>query len=165
MLEQVLTYLNNWFLVDLHEGTYTIENGSIALPFLQPGQYFRILGSVFNDGLYRYGDAEGLTDETFDGVIWALAVPRSVITLSEEIAEWQEKNKDAVNSPYTSESFGGYSYTKAAGGSNGAALTWQSVFSTRLNAFRKPRELGYVRSSSYGTAPYKRPYNPDYPWR
>ena len=51
MLEQVLRHLNNWFLVEIREGTFTVENGSIALPFLLTNQYFRICGSVFNDGL------------------------------------------------------------------------------------------------------------------
>lgn len=31
MLEQVLRHLNNWFLVDIHEGTFTVENGSIMV--------------------------------------------------------------------------------------------------------------------------------------
>ena len=61
MLEQVLRHLNNWFLVDIHEGTFTVENGSITLPFLQTNQYFRICGSVFNDGLHQY-PADDLTD-------------------------------------------------------------------------------------------------------
>ena len=52
MLEQVLRHLNNWFLVEIHEGTFAVENGSIALPFLLTNQYFRICGSVFNDGLH-----------------------------------------------------------------------------------------------------------------
>lgn len=36
MLEQVLRHLNNWFLVEIHEGTFAVENGSIALPFSIP---------------------------------------------------------------------------------------------------------------------------------
>ncbi len=142
MLEQVLTELRNWFRVrDAHggvyPGTYTVENGKIALPFLREGQYYRVLGSVFNDGLHRYGDeTDALRDETFDGSVWALAVPRAVIDLAEEITAWQTKYGNAAQSPYQSESFGGYSYTKAAGAS-GAGGTWQSVFAARLNAYRK----------------------------
>lgn len=137
MLEQVLRHLNNWFLVDIHEGTFTVENGSIALPFLQTNQYFRICGSVFNDGLHQYPDKE-MTDETFTGAIWALAVPKSVIALADEIAVWQEKNGNAVLSPYTSESFGGYSYTKQTAGSNGGAYAgWEMTFKSRLNDWRK----------------------------
>ena len=137
MLEQVLRHLNNWFLVEIHEGTFTVENGSIALPFLQTNQYFRICGSVFNDGLYQY-PATDLTDETFTGTVWALAVPKAVVTLSEDIASWQEKNGEAVASPYQSESFGGYSYTKRSAGSDSGTLNgWQDAFRGRLNDWRK----------------------------
>lgn len=138
MLEQILRHLNNWFLVDIHEGAFTVENGSIALPFLQSGQYFRIVGSVFNDGLHQY-PASDLTDETFSGAVWALAVPKAVVDLSAEIAAWQEKHGDAVLSPFTSESFGGYSYTKASGGNAGtsAVTGWQDAFRNRLNEWRK----------------------------
>ena len=138
MLEQVLRHLNNWFLVDIHEGTFTVENGSIALPFLQTNQYFRICGSVFNDGLHLY-PAVDLTDEVFTGTVWALAVPKAVVSLSEDIDAWQEKNGEAVLSPYTRESFGGYSYTKASGGTGGtSAITgWQDAFRGRLNDWRR----------------------------
>ena len=95
MLEQVLRHLNNWFLVDIHEGTFTVENGSITLPFLQTNQYFRICGSVFNDGLHLY-PAVDLTDETFTGTVWALAIPKAVVTLSIDIAAWEEKNGEAA---------------------------------------------------------------------
>lgn len=138
MLEDILRHLNNWFLVDIHEGTFTVGNGSIALPFLQNNQYFRIIGSVFNDGLHQY-PAVDLTDETFTGTVWALAVPKAVLTLSVEIDEWQEKFGDTVANPYTSESFGGYSYTKASGGkADTTAVTgWQDAFRNQLNAWRK----------------------------
>ena len=137
MLEQVLRHLNNWFLVEIHEGTFTVENGSIALPFLLTHQYFRIVGSVLNDGLHQY-PAVDLTDETFTGSVWALAVPKAVIDLSVEIEAWQEKNGEAVASPYQSESFGGYSYAKRSAGSDGSALNgWQDAFRDRLNDWRK----------------------------
>ena len=137
MLEQVLRHLNNWFLVEIHEGTFTVENGSIALPFLLTNQYFRIVGSVFNDGLHQY-PATDLTDETFTGTVWALAVPKAVVTLSEDIAAWEVKNGESVASPYQSESFGGYSYTKRSAGSDGSTLNgWQDAFRGRLNDWRK----------------------------
>ena len=138
MLEQVLMHLNNWFLVPggIHEGTYTIEDGGIALPFLANGQYFRICGSVFNDGLHQY-PASDLKAETFEGTVWALAVPQAVIELAAEIEAWQTKNGDASVSPYQSESFGGYSYSKSTDSASGGAVTWQSAFRSRLNAWRK----------------------------
>lgn len=138
MLEDILRHLNNWFLVDIHEGTFTVENGGIALPFLRTNQYFRIVGSIFNDGLHQY-PATDLTDEEFTGTVWALAIPKPLLALAHEIEVWQEKNGDIVASPYTSESFGGYSYTKASGGKadTSAVTGWQDAFRIRLNAWRK----------------------------
>lgn len=135
MLEQVLQHLNNWFLVPdgIHTGKFTVQDGGITLPFLQTGQYFRVLGSVFNDGLYQY-PSEEMTDEMFTGAVWALAVPKAVIKLSEEIAVWNEKNGDP--GPYTSESFGGYSYSKATN-SSGVAVGWQDIFKSRLNPWQR----------------------------
>lgn len=136
MLEQVLLNLNNWFAVPdgTHAGEFTIEGGGITLPFLSDGQYFRIIGSVFNDGLHRY-PAEGLKDETFTGAVWALAVPQAVIELAGEIEKWQEKNGEAALSPFASESFGGYSYSKPSG--DGAAVSWQTAFRAQLSPWRK----------------------------
>ena len=148
MLEQILMEIHNWFRVrdsvnGIHPGTYTIENGSIALSFLRDGQYFRIMGSVFNDGIYRYGaDMESLTDETFEGTIWALAVPKAVVELAGDIEAWQKKYGAVIDSPYTSESFGGYSYTKASGaGDSGGSGGWQAAFRARLDPYRKLREI------------------------
>lgn len=148
MLEQILIELHNWFRVrdgsnGIHPGTYTIENGGIALPFLRDGQYFRIMGSLFNDGLHRYGpDMEALMDETFEGTIWAMAVPNAVVELSEEIKAWREKYGSVMDSPYTSESFGGYSYTKSSGaGDSTGSGGWQAAFRSRLDPYRKLREF------------------------
>ncbi len=142
MLEQILTHLHNWFQTDIRHGTYTIQDGGITLPFLRSGQYFRIMGSVFNDGLHRYGpDMELLEDETFDGSIWALAIPKGVVELSGEIAEWQEKYGAVTASPYTSESFAGYSYSKSGGAEAGSTGGWQGAFRGRLNPYRKIREV------------------------
>ena len=138
MLEQVLMNIRNWFTVKggIYSGTFTIEDGGIALPFLANGQYFRICGSVFNDGLHQYPE-DDLVDETFNGTIWALAIPPAVVDLADEISKWQEKNGEASVSPYQSESFGGYSYSKATDSASGGAVTWQTAFRSRLNAWRK----------------------------
>ena len=140
MLEQVLTHIHNWFQVGIYPGTYTIEDGGVTLPFLQDGQYFRIVGSLFSDGLHQYGPAmEYLPDETFTGSVWALAIPPAVIRLSAEISAWQEKYRETVESPYTSESFGGYAYSKSAAGDGSGG--WQAAFRERLNPYRKLREI------------------------
>ena len=134
MLNQVLRHLKNWFVVPdgVHYGTFIVQGGSIDLPFLQPGQYFRIIGSVFNDGVYSY-PASTLKDETFSGAVCGLAIPAEVVDLADEIAQWKEKNSKVINSPFQSESYAGYSYTKKPGDETG----WSSVFSDRLNQWRK----------------------------
>ena len=137
MLTEICAELRNWFVVPdgVHINTYTISGGSIApLDFLQEGQYFRIIGSVFNDGVYQY--PAKLKDEVFDGAVWAMGVPPALIALSAEIDEYNKSDAGKA-SPYTSESFGGYSYTKATD-NNGAPLSWQKAFSSRLNEWRKP---------------------------
>ena len=138
MLTELCGVLRNWFETDRISGTYTVENGSITLPFFLILQFFRVVGSVFNDGVHQYPDY-AMADETFDGSIWPMSVPPALLCLGEEIKAWQEKNGDIAASPYTSESFGGYSYSKSTSGSaNGAGMvTWQSVFKSRLNQWRK----------------------------
>lgn len=142
MLTELCAELKNYFLKDaakdIHYNTFTIADGSMeSLPFLQNGQYFRIVGSVFNDGVYQY-PAVGLADETFTGSIWAMAVPPAVVALAAEIDAWNDKNADTLASPYTSESFGGYSYTKASGNSgSGGAYSWKDQFASRLSKWRR----------------------------
>ena len=148
MLETVLIHLKNWFVVPggVHEGTFNIKNSTLALTFLQEGQYYRICGSILNDGLHKYGDiGDKLQNETFTGTVWALAIPKAVVELSTKIEEWQTKNGETVASPFTSESFGGYSYTKATDSATGAVATWETVFRSQLNPYRKLREAATVK--------------------
>lgn len=137
VLTEICAELRNWFVVPngVHIQTYTISGGSIApLDFLQDGQYFRIIGSVFNDGVHQYPDS-GLTDEVFHGAVWAMAVPPAVIDIATEIEEYSRIDAGKA-SPYTSESFGGYSYTKATD-TNGTPIGWQKAFASRLNKWRR----------------------------
>ena len=137
IITEICAELRNWFVVPngVHIQTYTISGGSIApLDFLQEGQYFRIIGSVFNDGVHQY-PASDLTDEVFHGAVWAMAVPPAVIDLATEIEEYNNSEAGKA-SPYTSESFGGYSYTKATDAS-GAPISWKKAFASRLNKWRK----------------------------
>ena len=137
MLTEICAELRNYFEVPngRHFGEFTISGGSIApLDFLQEGQYFRIIGSVFNDGVYQY-PSTSLTDEVFEGAVWAMALPPSIIALAAEIKTYNDSDAGKA-SPYTSESFGGYSYTKATD-ANGAPIGWQKAFASRLNKWRK----------------------------
>ena len=145
MLTEICKEIKNWFEYAKFFGTFTIENGVINGEFsLQENQYFRIVGSVFNDGVYKYDDSLSLTDETFTGAIWAMAVPNKVIALAADIEKWTDKYQsiDSVAmSPFNSEQFGGYSYTKSSGGSSSGNVdlsgTWQGAFADRLNHWRK----------------------------
>lgn len=129
-----MKHTRNFFAVDSVEGEWEIKDGSIDLPFLLQGQYFLTEGSLKNDYVvYKYGEST-LEDEVFTGTIVALAVPKPFIELCEEIKAYNESPEAKGN--YTSESFGGYSYTKATG-ANGAPLGWQGIFKERLNAWRK----------------------------
>lgn len=144
MLEQICAHIHNYFTDPdaVRAGEYTIAGGTIELPFLVPGQYFRILKSTLNDGVYQY-PAEALADETFEGEIWPMKVPRPVILLAEEIEAWQAKYGAAMASPFQSENvIGVYSYTKQRGNTyvNGVAADaggWQAAFKSRLNPWRK----------------------------
>ena len=139
MLEEILAHIKNWFIADWRFDHYVISGGKIDLPFVAAGQYFRVVGSVFNDGVYKYADDLKLTDEEFDGEIWALAIPPALLKLTQEIEEWQVKNGTAAASPFVSESFGGYSYSKATSitGKSGGIVSWITAFSGRLNKWRK----------------------------
>lgn len=137
MLEDVLRYLKNWFYAGKATGRIRVEGGALVPPAglsLAEGQYLRITGSVFNDGLHRWPCTD-LTDEEFVGTVWALAVPKAVLDLSDEIDAWRTEHAAELDSPYASESFGGYSYTKV--GSDGRAVTWQSQFRARLAPWRR----------------------------
>ena len=137
ILTELCAELRNYFEVPngRHFGKFEISGGSITpSDFLQDGQYFRIVGSVFNDGVYQY-PATSLTDEVFEGAVWAMALPPSIIALSAEIEEYN-KSDAGKPSPFTSESFGGYSYTKATD-ANGAPIGWQKAFASRLAKWRK----------------------------
>ena len=144
MLDQICGYLKNWFEKDKYVGDITIEDNVITpvMP-IQDGQYIRIVNSVFNDGIYKMPLEEGvnLTDETFHGGVWLLAIPKEVLDLATDIEAWQAKYggvDSQAMSPFNSESFGGYSYSKSSAGADGSnSGTWQSAFSARLSRWRK----------------------------
>lgn len=146
MLTQICAELKNYFSSDGDRiiGDFEIISGNIVPSLsIQENQYYRIVGSVFNDGVHKFGDASDiLTDEpSFHGAVWLMRIPKDVIELADEIQAWQEKNADILVSPYQSESFGGYSYSKASGGSgfngNPSDYGWKNAFASRLNRYRK----------------------------
>lgn len=145
MMTEMCQDLRNWFDRGQYPGRYVISGGAFTAPFLADGQYYRIVGSIFNDGIHRYGHEEAteLTDEAFEGSVWALAIPRQFVADAEEIVAWRGKYDtadSAAMSPYMSESFGGYSYSKGGGNSgseNSGGTGWQKAFRSKLNMWRK----------------------------
>ena len=137
MVEEILDYIHNYFEYRKVKGAFSISSGVLEADFIAENQYIRIVGSIFNDGVWKY-PTDTLTDETFTGEVWLLAIPPAVTNTVAEIEAWMEANKDAVESPYTSESFGGYSYSKG-GTENGAKSDpgWKSIFGSKLNRWRK----------------------------
>lgn len=141
VLEEVLWHLHNWF------ETVPIEVRACdtsALPAsvvdsLADGQWYRIDGSALNDGLHLHPAT--LEAETFDGTVTPLRIPKPLLRVVEDIGAWLERNSGAADSPYASESFGGYSYTLKAGvapqsGAQGLS-GWRLAFRDRLSPWRK----------------------------
>ena len=142
MLTELCQELHNWFEREKRSGSFRIVDGMLEADFLLPGQYFRVMGSLFNDGVHQYGN-DFLNDEDFTGSVWSLAIPVAVIKLSEDIDAWRAKYEapdSSAMSPYMSESFGGYSYSKGSafsGTGTGGATSWRTSFASRMNAWRK----------------------------
>lgn len=156
MLNELCAELRNYFLRDyvnpeqyIHYGSFSVQDGAIQdLPFLKNGQFYRIVGSTFNDGVHKYSvnhrgaeDSETLIDEEFEGAIWEMFVPKEVVDLSAEIQEWISKNADAINSPYQSESTPVYSRTYKQGSGASGSYGWRDAFGERLKEYRRPSVL------------------------
>ena len=154
MLFEVCHFLRNYFERDRYVGEFSIVNGQLTGQYfdgmsngemdLDGVSYIRIINSRKNDGIWKLPVVGNeLQDEVFDGGVWTMYVPAAVLSVIDEITSWQQKYggaDGALNSPYASESFGGYSYTKAAGGSadgNGGGTSWKDVFGSRLWQWRK----------------------------
>ena len=153
MLTELCQYLKNWFEIDQISGKVTITDGNItvvsdsllyggSVSTIQNGQYIHIEGSAFNNGVYQYG-VDALTDEVFTGTVWMMGIPQAVIDLDAEITAWRDKYESISSpamSPFNSESFKGYSYSKgtvSSGAGAESALGWQNVFGPMLAPWRK----------------------------
>lgn len=146
MLSEVCAYLRNYFDNGQPHtfGEIEIKNGALFTPCnLKAGQYFRIVGSTFNDGVYEFPTTTLRVDETFNGAVWGMAVPPDLIDLIAEMEAWKadKANAYALNSPYQSESKADYSYTLKSGadgnGKNSGASALINQFAGRLSRWRK----------------------------
>lgn len=147
LIDEVCGYIHNYFPEKpdgVHRGIFNISDGVIDADFLQENQYFRVKGSIFNDGVHKY-PTNSMEDEEFMGEVWAMRLPKAFLDLISEIEAWNAKY-GGINSPnyspFVSESFNNYSYSKGSrsnGSSNssGSPMTWQDVFASRLRRWRR----------------------------
>ena len=141
MLDELCAEIRNYFVQsesDKHAGTYTINGGTFSPPidFLKAGQYFRVVGSALNDGVYKNDGCGVLTDEEFEGAVWAMSVPPAVVALADRIKAYTDSDA-AKPTPFVSESFGCYSYSKGQNAAGAANNSWQAVFADELRKWRR----------------------------
>lgn len=137
-LEAACVRLNNWFTVmgGVYSGAFSFVDGQLENPpaespeYLTPGVFVRIAGSKFNDGVYVW-PLDGMTDEKFTGTVSVMRPPRAFLDLIERI-----EAEDSEATPYVSESFAGYSYTKATNAA-GVPLSAWGTHKGELNRWRK----------------------------
>lgn len=146
-LDDYCANLKNYFISDfdkdIHIGNYIVANNTIELDFLAENQYFRIVGSKFNDGVYKYDENLELVDETFKGGIWAMSVPPQFLSAVKEADDYLIAHPNAT--ALQSESFGGYSYTKLSGRYGNATKSGfdylPSTIAEKLNRYRRMRVI------------------------
>lgn len=122
IIDELCRELRNYFVRYIWQGKFEISGGTL-LPdssgdspadVLLPGQYYCVSGSVLNDGVHRWSE-DFLSDETFAGEVWSMAVPPGFLSLVSQIAEyrakWDSMAAEGKWTGFASESFGGYSYT------------------------------------------------------
>lgn len=120
IVDELCRELRNYFVRYIWRGKFEISGGTLLpdssgdspVDVLLPGQYYCVSGSALNDGVHRWPE-DFLSDETFVGEIWAMAVPPGFLALAQDVADYRAKIDElvAADHGYTSESFGGYSYT------------------------------------------------------
>ncbi len=148
MLTEICAEIKNYFTYenDKHIGDFSIVEGLIVPSFDIQTDYIRIVGSHLNDGVHKVSDADLVDEGEFHGSVWVMSPPKAFLELVKEIEDWQAKNgalDSPAMSPFNSESFGGYAYSKsgssASGGSSSAGASWQAAFATRLTMYRRIR--------------------------
>lgn len=125
MLTKICAYLKNYFETERRIGEIKITDGAITCDgepvALNDGQHFALFRDNFALGVYKAG--EDIADKTFQGAVWPMDPPAAILEAAKWAEDWEAENGGATataNGPFQSESFGGYSYTKATGGSTGS---------------------------------------------
>lgn len=144
MLTRVCRYLKNWFVKESYPGNITVSDGKVYCNGseieMSEGQHFALVRTRYVYGAYSYGDE--IEDSEFEGAVWIMDVPQDVLDVVARMTEWETANggvDSAAMSPYQSESFGGYSYSKASGsnGKVGSSVFDNAEFASVLRPFKK----------------------------
>lgn len=138
-LTSMCRIVNNYFVKEKVSGMFELIPNVAPISLIE-NQYFRIVGSIMNDGVYQ-NNAESLatlTAEEFQGEIWSMAVPRDFLALCEEIEAFNTKMNEIASKDngFTSENFDGYSYSKASSLSPALQQEWSNI-NSRLNNYRR----------------------------
>ena len=148
-MEYIMDYLHNYFYLFKERGKFTINFNSVTIDGADlkgryvEGQYVKIKGSANNDGIYKViavasDELPGITlegclsDEVFEGYICSLGIPKAFRKLADEIQAYNGTNP---TTGIVSESFGGYSYTKATG--TDGVPGWAVAFKIQLAPYRR----------------------------
>jgi hypothetical protein len=144
MLTNICQYLHNYFEYEKHFGLISIIGDVVFCDGeeieMGEGQYFALFRERYAIGVYQKGDE--LTDKTFQGSVWLMDIPDAILKANQWAEQWMEKNggvDSAASSPFQSESFGGYSYSKGNNsvGKVGVGLFDQANFVGMLAPYRK----------------------------
>lgn len=142
-LTRICARLKNHFLRDKHEGTFELVGGTAPLDSLLDGQYFVIVNSVLNDGVFQNAPESlaKIRPETFTGRIWSMAVPVDFEELVADIDGFNAKVRELglTDKGYASEAWGGYSYSLSSG-APAYMQEWASRINTGLSMYRKIKE-------------------------
>lgn len=145
MLTRVCRYLKNWFVKsNTGNGDVAVIDGKVYFNGseieMNEGQHFALVRTRYVYGVYAYGDE--IEDSEFEGAVWIMDVPKDVLDVVVRMTAWEEANGGSDSpamSPYQSESFGGYSYSKASGGGGkvGSSVFDNAEFASVLRPFKK----------------------------
>lgn len=145
MLYEVMNSINNHFVHTKEQSKFKIvEDGIESLNNFNevylPGQYILIKNSILNDGAYKVSSFNSnkitveetlLPEDTEVICIFGLRVPKTFITLVNNIESWQSKN--SCNIGVSSEKIDDYQINYTDSGSRG----YLTAFRKQLNTYRK----------------------------
>ena len=140
-IEAVMAECHNFFEDGYADAEFTVTANGTLTPAVGvlDNQYVCIRGSTFHDGVWQMvsgkltrSEDDDFPAESFTGRLWYLHPPGAFLDIVESITAFDQKT------PVTglqSESFGGYTYTRASGSQG--ALRWQEAYSSMLMPYRR----------------------------